>query len=63
MNRDPRDDDRPTPGDDPSRAQDFGLLLLAAKLSGPLPLCSTCLLPCALCPDGCADNIDAADAA
>lgn len=59
----PQNDNRPTPGGDPSRAQDFGLLLLAAKLSGPLPLCSGCLLPCALCTDGCADNIDAADAA
>ncbi len=62
MTHNPQNDDGPTLGD-PAPARDFGLLLLAAKLAGPLPLCGCCLLPCALCPDGCADHIDTADAA
>ena len=53
------DDTRRTPDDGPSRARDFGLMLLAAKLSGDLVLCSGCGRPCAECGDGCNDALAA----
>lgn len=46
------------PHSDPApEREDFGLLLLAAKLAGPLPLCGGCLRPCAECGDGCNDHL------
>ncbi len=60
MSHDPRNEPRPTFSDLLSRAK---LEALLRVFSAPVVLCGGCLLPCAVCAEGCSDHIDAADAA